>query len=127
MCDSGREWVIGRNGICIEPDVEFIETYKSKGEIANCAGNGKCGYTTRSELAYAYARMLTEPKRDMPAAAGLLAFAVLSVASVVGFRGYLRRRPPVAEVQDHVPQVEVDEAGHGEELVVASTLVASCR
>ena len=62
--DSGLEWVIGRNGIYIEPDVEYIETYKSKGEIANCAGDGKCGYTTRSELAYAYARMLTESKHN---------------------------------------------------------------
>jgi len=58
--NSGLAWVIGRNGIYIEPDVEYIETYKKVGEIANCAGNGKCGYTTRSELAYAYARMLTE-------------------------------------------------------------------
>lgn len=62
--NSGLEWVIGRNGIYIEPDVEYIETYKSKGEIANCAGDGKCGYTTRSELACAYARMLTEPKHN---------------------------------------------------------------
>ncbi|MEM7445346.1 MAG: SDR family oxidoreductase [Pseudomonadota bacterium] len=57
--DSGLAWVIGRNGIYIEPDVEYIGTYKSAGEIANCAGVGKCGYTTRDELAYAYAQMLT--------------------------------------------------------------------
>ncbi|NNJ47400.1 MAG: SDR family oxidoreductase, partial [Acidimicrobiia bacterium] len=57
---SGLEWVIGRNGIYIEPDVEYIDAYKEAGGIANCAGDGRCGYTTRSELAYAYARMLTE-------------------------------------------------------------------
>lgn len=62
--DSGLQWVIGRNGIYIEPDVEYIETYKQAGEIANCAGEGKCGYTTRPELAYAYARMLTEDKHN---------------------------------------------------------------
>lgn len=56
---SGLDWVIGRNGIYIEPDVEYIEQYKKHGEIANCAGEGKCGYTTRSELGYAYACMLT--------------------------------------------------------------------
>lgn len=61
---SGLEWVIGRNGIYIEPDVEYIETYKQRGEIANCAGEGKCGYTTRPELGYAYARMLTESKHN---------------------------------------------------------------
>ncbi len=57
---SGLDWVIGRNGIYIEPDVEYIDTYKEKGEIANCAADGKCGYTSRPELAYAYARMLTD-------------------------------------------------------------------
>lgn len=62
--ESGLEWVVGRNGIYIEPDVEYIETYKVAGEIANCAGDGKCGYTTRSELAYAYARMLTESRHN---------------------------------------------------------------
>ena len=62
--DSGLDWVIGRNGIYIEPDVEYIETYQKDGFIANCAGDGKCGYTTRTELAYAYARMLTESKHN---------------------------------------------------------------
>lgn len=58
--NSGLEWVIGRNGIYIEPDIEYIKVYEERGEIANCAGDGKCGYTTRPELARAYARMLTE-------------------------------------------------------------------
>ena len=57
--DSGLDWVIGRNGIYIEPDVEYIETYRKTGEIANCASDGRCGYTTRLELAFAYAQMLT--------------------------------------------------------------------
>ncbi|MEM6691786.1 MAG: NAD(P)H-binding protein, partial [Planctomycetota bacterium] len=58
--DSGLEWSIGRNGIYIEPDIDYIETYKQLGEIVNCAGEGKCGYTTRDELAYAYTKMLTQ-------------------------------------------------------------------
>ncbi|WP_375749222.1 SDR family oxidoreductase [Vibrio sp. HN007] len=62
--ESGLEWVIGRNGIYIEPDVEYIESYKKLGGIFNCAEGGKCGYTTRSELGYAYARMLTEDKHN---------------------------------------------------------------
>ena len=61
---SALSWVIGRNGIYIEPDVEYIDTYKRRGEIANCAGQEKCGYTTRGELAFAYARMLTESSHD---------------------------------------------------------------
>lgn len=62
--NSGLEWVIGRNGIYIEPDVEYIDTYKAQGEIANCAADGKCGYTTRPELAYAYTRMLTDASHN---------------------------------------------------------------
>lgn len=58
--ESGMQWVIGRNGIYIEPDVLHIDKYREAGEIANSAGDGKCGYTTRPELAYAYARLLTE-------------------------------------------------------------------
>jgi len=61
---SGLDWVIGRNGIYIEPDIEYIETYKKSGGIFNSAGDGKCGYTTRPELAYAYARMLTQDKHN---------------------------------------------------------------
>lgn len=56
---SGLANAIGRNGIYIEPDVEYIDSYKARGEIANSAAGGKCGYTTRSELAHAYACLLT--------------------------------------------------------------------
>lgn len=62
--NSGLDWVIGRNGIYIEPDLEYIETYKKLGEIKNCAGDGKCTYTSRNELGYAYAKMLTEEKHS---------------------------------------------------------------
>ena len=61
---SGCAWVIGRNGIYIEPDVEYIDKYKTAGEIANCAGDGKCGYTTRTELAFAYVQLLTRSEHD---------------------------------------------------------------
>lgn len=57
---SGLQWAIGRNGIYIEPDLEYIETYKKEGGIINCAGDGKCGYTSRQELAYAYFKLLID-------------------------------------------------------------------
>lgn len=57
---SGMQYVIGRNGIYIEPDVEYIDTYKREGKISNSAGEGKCGYTTRGELAAAYSKMLLD-------------------------------------------------------------------
>jgi NAD(P)H dehydrogenase (quinone) len=61
---SGLEWVIGRNGIYIEPDVEYVDNYVKAGGITNCAGDGRCGYTTRPELAYAYARMLIDDRHN---------------------------------------------------------------
>ena len=61
---SGLDWVIGRNGIYIEPDIEYLKNYKKEGGIFNCAGEGKCGYTTRAELAYAYAKMISEDKHN---------------------------------------------------------------
>ena len=58
--NSGLEWVIGRNGIYIEPDLEYIDTYAKEGEIRNCADDGKCTYTSREELGDAYAKLLLE-------------------------------------------------------------------
>lgn len=55
---SGLDWVVGRNGIYIEPDLECVESYVAAGGIANSAGQGRCGYTSRPELARAYARLL---------------------------------------------------------------------
>jgi len=62
--NSGLDFVIGRNGIYIEPDLEYLNTYVQEGEIRNCAGEGKCGYTSREELAMAYTKMLTEEKHN---------------------------------------------------------------
>lgn len=62
--ESGLEWVIGRNGIYIEPDLEYIDQYVKDGEITNCAGDGKCGYTSRGELARAYAQMLVKAEHN---------------------------------------------------------------
>ena len=56
--NSSIDWVIGRNGIYIEPDIEYIPQYIKDGKISNSAGDGLCGYTSRGELAYAYAQML---------------------------------------------------------------------
>ena len=62
--NSGLEWVIGRNGLYIEPDVEYIESYKKDGKVANSAGDGLCSYTTRSELAHAYVQMILNEDRN---------------------------------------------------------------
>jgi NAD(P)H dehydrogenase (quinone) len=61
---SGLKWAIGRNGLYIEPDLEYIANYIKDGKISNCAANGKCSYTTREELAFAYSKMLVEDKHN---------------------------------------------------------------
>lgn len=61
---AGFDWTVGRNGIYIEPDIEYIDTYAETGEIANSAGDGLCGYTSRSELAAAYANLMLEPSHN---------------------------------------------------------------
>lgn len=62
--NSGLNWSIGRNGIYIEPDLEYIDTYLKEGEIKNYAGDGKCTYTSREELGYAYSKLLMDVKHN---------------------------------------------------------------
>ncbi|QXP79501.1 MULTISPECIES: SDR family oxidoreductase [Winogradskyella] len=62
--NSGLQWVIGRNGIYIEPDLEYIDTYIKEDGIRNSADQGKCNYTSREELGYAYSKMLLEEKHN---------------------------------------------------------------
>ena len=56
--NSGLQWIIGRNGIYIEPDLEYMDTYVKEGSITNCAADGKCTYTSREELGFAYTQLL---------------------------------------------------------------------
>lgn len=60
--NAGLQWIIGRNGIYIEPDLEYMDTYIKEGGITNCAADGKCTYTSREELGFAYAQLLLNDK-----------------------------------------------------------------
>lgn len=62
--NSGMEWVIGRNGLYIEPDLEYLDSYISSGTISNSACDGLCSYTSRSELAVAYSNMLRKDQHN---------------------------------------------------------------
>ena len=62
--NSGMQWAIGRNGIYIEPDIEAMVDYVAAGEVANSAGTGRVGYTTREELGHAYASLLADNRHD---------------------------------------------------------------
>ena len=56
--NSTLKWVIGRNGLYIEPDIEYLKEYQQKGFIMNNAGDAKCSYTSKEELASAYVQMI---------------------------------------------------------------------
>jgi NAD(P)H dehydrogenase (quinone) len=60
----GLQWSIGRNGLYIEPDIDYLDNYIMAGKIVNCAGDGKCAYTTRDELAAAYCTMLLAERHN---------------------------------------------------------------
>ena len=59
IMDSGLDWSIGRNGLYLEADLEYLDHYFKTGKISNCADEGRCAYTTRDELARAYLEMIT--------------------------------------------------------------------
>jgi len=61
---SGLDWVIGRNGLYIDEDLEAIPGYKKEGKIANCAGDGKCAYTSREELAHVYTQLIIDDSKN---------------------------------------------------------------
>jgi len=57
---SGLNWSIGRNGLYIEPDLEYVDRYIKEGGIINCAGEGLTSYTSRDELGFAYSMLLLD-------------------------------------------------------------------
>jgi NAD(P)H dehydrogenase (quinone) len=57
---SGLEWVIGRNGLYLEFDVEHMINAAQGGVFRNSGGDGRCCYITRDELACAWAKLATD-------------------------------------------------------------------
>jgi NAD(P)H dehydrogenase (quinone) len=65
LMDSGLEWVIPRNGLYLEFDVaHIINAADTGGVFRNNAGDGRCGYITRDEIAYATARLAIDDKHN---------------------------------------------------------------
>jgi NAD(P)H dehydrogenase (quinone) len=65
LMDSGLEWVIPRNGLYLEFDVAHIVNAANDGGIfRNNGGEGRCGYITRDEIAYATARLAVDDKHN---------------------------------------------------------------
>lgn len=56
---SGLDWVIARNALYLELDLMHIRKAQESGVYRNNAGDGRCGYLTIDELAYATAKLAT--------------------------------------------------------------------
>jgi len=64
LADSGLDWVVARNGLYLEKDVENMIRSKDAGVYRNIAGDGKCGYITVGELAYATAKLAIDDRAN---------------------------------------------------------------
>jgi len=62
--DSGLDWVIARNGLYLEKDLANIVNAKNTGLYRNIAGDGKCGYITVDELAYATVKLAIDDRAN---------------------------------------------------------------
>jgi NAD(P)H dehydrogenase (quinone) len=61
---SGLDWVVARNGLYLEKDLENMFRSKDAGVYRNIAGDGKCGYITVDELAYATAKLAIDDRAN---------------------------------------------------------------
>jgi NAD(P)H dehydrogenase (quinone) len=62
--DSGMEWIVARNALYLELDLNHIIRANDGGVYRNNAGDGRCGYLTIDELAYATAKLATDDKHN---------------------------------------------------------------
>lgn len=61
---SGMEWVVARNALYLELDLNHIRRADETGVYRNNAGDGRCGYLTIDELAYATAKLATDDRHN---------------------------------------------------------------
>ncbi len=56
--NSGMQWVIPRNGLYLEFDIaHIVNADKDDGIYRNNGGEGRCGYISRNEIAFATAKL----------------------------------------------------------------------
>lgn len=60
LAGSGCEWTVARNGLYLELDLGHVRRAQADGIYRNNAGEGRCGYISIDELAFATARLATE-------------------------------------------------------------------
>ena len=52
------EWIVARNGFYLDIDVEHMRKANERGWYASSSGEGRCGYISIAELAYATAQLV---------------------------------------------------------------------
>lgn len=62
LAHSGLEWIVARNGLYLELDLAHIVRADESGVYQNNASEGRCGYATIDELAYALAQLATNDR-----------------------------------------------------------------
>lgn len=60
LASSGLQWVVARNALYLELDLVHIRKAQESGVYRNNGGDGRCGYLTIDELAYATAKLATD-------------------------------------------------------------------
>ncbi|MDP6436467.1 MAG: NAD(P)H-binding protein [Gammaproteobacteria bacterium] len=60
---SGLDWIVGRNGLYLELDLVHIKLANESGGVyRNNGGDGRCGYISIDELAFAYTQLATSDR-----------------------------------------------------------------
>lgn len=62
--NSGMDWVIARNGLYLELDLAHILRAAATGVYQNNGGEGRCGYITIDELAFATAKLALDDQHN---------------------------------------------------------------
>jgi NAD(P)H dehydrogenase (quinone) len=58
LAAAGFEWIVARNGFYLDIDVEVMRAANAKGYYESSSGDGRCGYISIAELAFATAGLV---------------------------------------------------------------------
>ncbi len=58
LAASGFEWLVARNGFYLDIDVDIMRAAQARGFYESSSGDGRCGYISIAELAFATAHLV---------------------------------------------------------------------
>jgi len=62
--ESGLEWIVARNGLYVEKDLAHIVDARHVGVYCNIADDGRCGYISVDELAFATVKLAIDDRHN---------------------------------------------------------------